>query len=181
MKRHYFLLLFLAGAGLIGWAAYDYSTSGREAVRFELQGPEGSTPLVRLDPAMNPMRALLDISYEIELREESNPAFEYSIILVGPGGLPAFTAEGVQRDKREDNAPEYASRTAEQVITDFDVPAPGDYLFDWRITPEKATISAQAISLRRNVTPLRLPLLIAGVACFAVAVLALLLTRKKRS
>jgi hypothetical protein len=181
MRKYIVPLLFLAGAGLIGWVAYDYSTSGSEVARFELHGTEGSGRLVTLDPSMNPMRAVLTVSYDIELMEENNRAFDYSVIMVGPGGMQTFTAEGQQRDKREDRTPEYASKTSEQVIKTFDIPAPGDYLLDWRIMPEKAQVTAQAISLRRNVTPLRVPFLIAGGACILLAFLFLLRSRKRRS
>lgn len=173
------VLLLLVGLALIGWVGFDYSTSGKEIARFELAGEAGSTDLISLEPSLNSMRALLSVTYEIELLAGSATAFDYSIMLTGPGGLTAFTAEGQQRDKREDNTPEFATKTSEQVLKTFAVPAPGDYVLDWRITPDKAKIISGAISLRRNVEPLRIPYLIAGVICFGLGVFLLIRTRRK--
>ena len=172
------LFLFVVGILLIGWVGYDYSTSGREVARFDLAGEAGSTGLIDLDPSMNPMRAILSVSYEIELLKGDAPAFDYSIILNGPGGLSVFEANGQQRDKREDNTPEYATKTSEQVIKTFDVPSPGAYLLDWRITPAEAKISAQSLQLRQNVNPLKIPYLVAGVVSFGLGIL-LLITRRR--
>lgn len=179
--RKLFVLLLLIGLGLIGWVGYDYSTSGEEIARFELAGEAGSTDLISLDPSQNPMRALLSVKYEIELLSSSTPAFEYSVLMVGPAGLNVFDTKGQQRDKRDDNTPEYATKTSEQVIETFSISAPGDYLLDWRITPDKAKIISQKISLRRNAEPLRVPYLIAGGICFALGVLLLIRSRRKSS
>ncbi|MBO0334046.1 hypothetical protein J0X12_10495 [Sneathiella sp. CAU 1612] len=173
------VLLILVGLGLIGWVGYDYTTSGEEIARFELAGEAGSTDLISLEPSLNSMRALLSVTYEIELLAGSATAFDYSIMMTGPGSLTVFTAEGQQRDKRDDNTPEYATKTSEQVIKTFAVPAPGEYLLDWRIVPDKARITSRSISLRRNVEPLRIPYLIAGVACFGLGVLLLIRKRRK--
>ncbi|MCC3304363.1 hypothetical protein [Sneathiella sp. HT1-7] len=177
--RKFLILLILLGLGLTGWVGYDYSTSGEEIARFELTGESGSTDLISLEPSLNSMRALLSVTYEIELLAGSATAFDYSIMLTGPGGLTAFTAEGQQRDKREDNTPEYATKNSEQVLKTFAVPAPDDYVLDWRITPDKAKVISGAISLRRNVEPLRIPYLIAGVVCFGLGVLLLIRERRK--
>lgn len=174
------VLLLLIGLALIGWVGFDYSTSGREVARFELSGEEGSTDIFQLDPSQNPLRALLSVKYEIELLGQNTPAFQYSVLMTGPGGLEAFKAEGQQRDKREDNTPEYVTKTSEEIIETFSVAAPGDYLLDWRIVPEKAKIISQSITLRENVTPLRVPYLIAGGVSFILGVL-LLIRRRKRS
>ncbi|MDF2367949.1 hypothetical protein [Sneathiella sp.] len=179
--RKLYVLLLLIGLGLIGWVGYDYSTSGEEVARFELAGEAGSTDLISLDSSQNPMRALLSVEYEIELSSSSTPAFEYSVLMTGPGGIEAFKAEGQQRDKREDNTPEYATKTSEQVIETFSVSAPGDYLLDWRVMPDRAKIISQKISLRRNVEPLRVSHLIAGGVCFALGVLFLIRGRRKNS
>ncbi|WP_340150487.1 hypothetical protein [uncultured Sneathiella sp.] len=179
MRKTLIILLILCGLGLIGWVGYDYSASGEEVARFELAGEAGSTGLVRLDPSMNPMRAILSVSYDIELLAGSAAAFDYSILLTGPGGAALFEAEGQQRDKREDNAPEYASKTSEQVIKTFDVSAPGQYLIDWQISPKDAKIKSQTIFLRRNVEPLRVPFLIAGAVSFGLGFLLLVWRRKK--
>lgn len=180
MRKLSFLLL-LTGLALVGWVGFDYSTSGNEIARFELAGQEGSSDLFQLDPSQNPLRALLSVTYEIELLEGSTPAFQYSVLMAGPGGLEAFKAEGQQRDKRDDNTPEYVTRTSEQVIDTFSIPAPGEYLLDWRVTPEKAKIISQKIILRENVTPLRVPYLIAGGVCFILGALLLIRGRKKSS
>ena len=175
------VLLLLLGLVLIGWVGFDYSTSGKEVARFDVSGEQGSTDLFQLAPAQNPLRALLSVEYEIELLDSSTPAFQYSVLLAGPGGLEVFKAEGQQRDKREDNTPEYVTRTSEQVIETFSVPTPGDYLLDWRIVPEKAKIISQEITLRQNVAPLRVPYLIAGGVCFILGVIFLIRGRKKSS
>lgn len=158
--------LVVCGLGLIGWVGYDYSTSGREIARFDLAGELGNTDLIELDPSMNPMRAILSVTYEIELLKGSTVAFDYSIVMMGPGGISLFNAKGRQRDKREDNTPEYVAKTSEQVIKTFDVTAPGQYLLDWQISLKEASIQSQTIFLRRNVQPLRIPFLTAGIACF---------------
>ena len=174
-------MLLLIGLALVGWVGFDYSTSGNEIARFELAGQEGSSDLFQLDPSQNPIRALLSVTYEIELLGGSTPAFQYSVLMTGPGGLEAFKAEGQQREKREDNTPEYVTRTSEQVIENFSISAPGDYLLDWRVTPEKARIINQEITLRENVVPLRVPFLVAGGICFILGVLLLIRGRKKSS
>ncbi len=179
--RKLYVLLLLLGLGLIGWVGYDYSTSGEEIARYELAGEAGSTDLISLDPSQNPMRALLSVEYEIELLSSSTPAFKYSVLMTVPGGLEVFKTEGQQRDKREDNTQEYAMKISEQVIDTFSISAPGDYLLDWQITPNKAKIISQRIYLRRNVEPLKIPYLIAGGVCFALGVLLLIWRRRKNS
>ena len=179
MRKTLIILFIVCGLGLIGWVGYGYSTSGEEVARFELAGEAGNTGLVTLDPLMNPMRAILSVSYDIELLAGSASAFDYSIILTGPGGAALFNAEGQQRDKREDNTPEYASKTSEQVIKTFDISAPGQYLLDWQISPEDAQIKTQTIFLRRNVQPLRVPVLIAGAVSVGLGFLLLVWRRKR--
>ncbi|WP_339631479.1 hypothetical protein [uncultured Sneathiella sp.] len=179
MRKTLIILFIVCGLGLIGWVGYGYSTSGEEVARFELAGEAGNTGLVTLDPSMNPMRAILSVSYDIELLAGSASAFDYSIILTGPGGAALFKAEGQQRDKREDNTPEYASKTSEQVIKTFDISAPGQYLLDWQISPEDAQIKTQTIFLRRNVQPLRVPVLIAGAVSVGLGFLLLVWRRKR--
>ena len=179
MRKILIFVLIIVGLGLIGWVGYDYSTSGEEIARIELAGTSGSTDLIELDPAMNPMRALLLVKYDIELLKGSTAAFDYSILMTGPGGIKAFETAGQQRDKREDNTPEYVTKNSEQVIKTFAVQAPGEYLLDWQVTPAEAKILEQSISLRRNVVPLRIPYLIAGVVCFVLGVLLLTVGRRR--
>ena len=181
MKKSFVIFLFLLGIGLIGWVGYDYSTSGREVAQFDLSGAAGSTALVDLDPSMNPMRALLTVTYEIELLKGDTKVFDYSVILNGPGGIEVFKAEGQQRDKREDNTPEYATKTSDQVIKTFDIPAPGAYLLDWRIIPAEAKITVQTLKIRQNVRPLQIPYLIAGAVCFGLGFLLLVRRRQRLS
>lgn len=180
MRKYLIPLLIAVGIGLVGWVGYDYSRSGEQIAAFNLEGGEGSTDLIKLDPSMNPLRAILTVSYEIELLKGTSAAFDYDILMTGPGGVEVFAAQGQQRDKRDDNTPEYATKSSELVIKTFAVPVPGEYLLDWRIAPVEAKILGQSISLRRNVEPFRVAFLIPGVLSLALGFFLLIRSKRKR-
>ena len=69
------------------------------------------------------MRGLLEVGYNIDLLEADNKAFTYNATLQGLGGKVLFDAKGAQRDKREDNTPEFNTKSSSIVLATFDIPA----------------------------------------------------------
>jgi hypothetical protein len=173
-----FLLIAVAFCSF-GWAGYDHAESGEEFAVFDLEGQEGSSAPFELVLSMSPMRLIFRVAYEIELADADNKAFTYDILVQGPGGLVVFKAIGEQRDKRNDNTPEFNNKTEQLVLGTFEIPVNGIYVIDWRVTPRTAKIGSQKLILKQQVSPLQWPLLLFGILSFVLGVFAIAYLRLK--
>lgn len=181
MKRFLVLLTFLAGAGMLGWAGYDYSRSGTEIYRTDLSGEEGAARPPALNPGMNPMRAILQAEYEIEIKGGESTAFDYSFKLEGPSGQPLFDIQAKQRDGVQERSASFESKDLNQVLATFSVTESGDYVIPWTVTPQEARISRLTLSLRQNVRPLQTGYIIGGAFCVVLGLMILLWRRRRHS
>ena len=173
-----FILIVIAFCSF-GWAGYDYAESGEELSVIDLEGQEGSLAPFEFDPPMSPMRALLRVDYEIELADVDNKAFIYDFLVQGPGGVVVFKAIGEQRDKRNDNTPEFNNKTEQLVLGTFEIPANGIYVIEWRVVPGTAKIASQKLILKQRVSPLQWPLLFLGMLSFVLGVLVIAYLRHR--
>lgn len=180
MRQALTVAIFILSFLLFGWVGYDYMQSGDELVRVDLQGPVGQTGPIELDPDMNPIRLILKMSYEIEIAEIDEPAYDYEIVLADVKGVRLFREVGGQREKRDDNTPVFAAKSMAHVVQTFSVEEAGQYVVDWNITADKAKIVQQSVLFRRNVRPFQIGYLIAGVICFGLGFL-LLIRRRPRA
>ncbi len=178
MNRFLVLFPFIAGAAMLGWAGYDYNRSGTEFYRTSLDGEEGMARLPVLDPSMNPLRALLQVDYEIEISGGESTAFNYAMILKGPAGQTLFDLQEKQRDGAEDTTPTFETKSIDQVLATFSVTEAGDYSINWKVVPDKAKISQKSLSLRQNVRPLQTSYIIGGGFCVVLGVMLLLRRRR---
>ncbi|USG62059.1 hypothetical protein NBZ79_03610 [Sneathiella marina] len=179
MPRILPFIIFAISFGLLGWAGYDYIESGVETGVIQMTGEVGRSNPINLEPSMSPMRVLLKVEYNIELLETDNKAFEYDIVLRDAGGDVLFDTAGEHRDKREDNTPEYATKSSLIVLATKDISTAGAHIIDWKILPQKATILAQTIILRGNVRPAQWPLVILGAVAFVLGIGSLRYRRRK--
>lgn len=179
MRKFPPFIIFIAAFGLFGWAGYDYAESGEETGVINIADETGSSDAITLNPSMSPIRMSLKVVYGIDLLEANNQAFEYDIILRGPDGVALFDVTGAQRDKREDNTPEFDTKSSLVVLATLDIPMAGSYIFDWKISPQKAKITAQSILLRRNVRPVQWPLVFLGAVSLILAIVSLRYRRRK--
>ncbi|MCR9214337.1 MAG: hypothetical protein NXI13_11520 [Proteobacteria bacterium] len=179
--RFLVLLPIVAGVLMLGWAGYDYNKSGEEVFRSSLDGTEGTLSLPPLDPSMNPLRALLQADYEIEISGGESTAFTYAMKLVGPGDEVLFDINQKHRDGAEDATPTFETKSIDQVLATFSVTEAEAYSLNWTMTPDKAKISQKFFSLRQNVRPLQTNYIIGGAFCVALSVMLLLRQRRRPS
>jgi len=179
MQKGLMIFFFLAAIGLFGWAMNDYASSGEEVLSKPLAGGEGRMTVGPLDHRMSPVRVFLSVDGEIDLINENNDAYIYTISFKDREGQVVLGEKHTHSEKRSDRASGFETFSNNHIIGTAEITRQGHYNLDWKISPMRATLTGYAISIRRNVEGLNVPMVIAAGICFVLGWVTIFLGRRR--
>lgn len=181
MRKFVILVLFVASVGLFAWNLNKYATSGEEISTTTLTPGQSVLPPVHLDVSMSPVRAILGVSYEIQVTDGHSDAYKYRLNIKDPASTEVISVQRTQSEKKEDTETSYQKKKSNHIVGTFPVNQSGAYLIEWDLWPKKSKVTAISLQLRRNVEPMDwLQMTIAGVL-FALGWLVLLTGRPAKT
>ncbi|MBL4740336.1 MAG: hypothetical protein JKY12_05040 [Sneathiella sp.] len=181
MQKFLFIVCFVGSLGLFGWTLNDYATSGGQLFTAPLSHKYGSLPPVYLDPSMSPMRLLLKVRYEVDLRDLTNQTYVFDVVVKDPAGDIVLSARGAPSEKKSDKGEVTQRNTQNHVLGSFDVLEDGAFLIDWKVEARRAKIKQMTIELRRNVSDLNILNLVIAGALFSFGVILIFLRRFRQA
>ncbi|WP_101068613.1 hypothetical protein [Roseovarius salinarum] len=139
-------LALLAFAAMVLYPLYVVKWSGSTVAQAELR-TSGTTrrDSVPLDPAMTPVRAVLDF----EVRPQGSRVASYSVTVSDAGGNVVFDESGTASLSDETGGSAGPARGLSVNVGSFPVPAAGPHSIIAEITP-RAPLSSAALVLRGN-------------------------------
>lgn len=164
MRKFIVLMLFIGSIVLFAWSINKYATSGEEISAFALTQGQSVLPPVHLDVSMSPVRAILGVSYEMQVTDGHSDAYKYRVNIKDPASTEVIAVQHTQSEKKEDQETSFQQKNSNHIIGTFPVNQSGAYLIEWDLWPKKAKITKISLQLRRNVAPLDwVQMTIAGV------------------
>jgi hypothetical protein len=139
-------LAILAFAGTVLYPAYVVEWSGNTVAQMDLR-TSGTTQRdsVTLDPAMNPVRAVLDF----EVRPQESRVASYSVTVSDAEGNVVFNESGTAGLSAETGGSASTKRRLSVNVGSFPVPAAGPHSIRTEVTP-RAPFSSASLTLSGN-------------------------------
>ncbi len=182
MKKYLALVLLAAAVVLAGWTFNEYAASGERVMSAPLTEATGTRANIELRPSQAPMRAFLIVDYEINVQDESNDAYTYTLSLKGPAGQNLLQAAQTHTVKKQDQGASYEELEEKHILGTFAILQQGVHTLDWPVEANKAMVRSVTFELRGNVSDLNSSLLLLSGGLFLLGIIMVVsdLKRKRR-
>jgi hypothetical protein len=152
--------------------------SGSDIEEFPLQGKHGETEAVSLQPDMNPLRLIISMDYGMKAFGTAQRYIEYEVTANIDEGRILWIEDGrasVSGDKKFTG-----DKTHYSSLQTFDVDAPVDVLFSYKIEEANLRYKGGSLTLKRNVTRHNWFLTITGLVLLVSGILIFASNQKKQ-
>ena len=171
------IALIFFGLVPLGMSMQAIFFSGSEVTTFPLKGHEGHTGFTTLQPDMNPIRLLITLEYGSKAFSTVQRYIEYSVTAKAQSGDPLWEEDGrasITSDKKV-----ISDQSHHSSLQTFDIDAPTDVQFDYKIEEENLRFKGGYLTLKRNVTPHNWLLTIIGLVILVTSILIFASNQKR--